>query len=114
MTDTDTKKLKDGLKTVGTCNYFESLLESHNCQPYDYNEFLAELPSKKKFTEARQSAGQLFNVEIRDSILNGITHPNFPEVCERIPCPQHAPFVQEKLLKTKEQIINIECNTKGQ
>ena len=114
VTDTDIKKLKDGLKTVGTCNYFENLLESNNCQPYDYNEFLAELPSKKKFTEAQQSAGQLFNVEIRDSILNGITHPNFAEVCRHIPCPQHVPFVEEKLLKTKDQIINIECNTRGQ
>ena len=33
---------------------------------------------------------------------------------KHIPCPQHVPFVQEKLLKTKEQIISIECNTRGQ
>ena len=35
-------------------------------------------------------------------------------MCKHIPCPQHVPFVQEKLLKTKEQIISIECNTRGQ
>ena len=56
----------------------------------------------------------MFNVEIRDSILNGITHPNFPKVCKHILCPQHVPFVQEMLLKTEEQIISIECNTRGQ
>ena len=113
VTDTDIKKLKDGLKTVGTCNYFENLLESSNCRPYDYNEFLAELPSKKKFTEAQQSAGQLFNVEIRDSILNGITHPNFPGVCKHIPCPQHVQFVQEKLLKQRNKLSILSATQEG-
>ena len=56
----------------------------------------------------------MYNVEIRDSILNQIIIPSFAEVCKNLPCTQHTPFVQEKLFKTKEQLHDIECNTRGQ
>ena len=110
----DIEKLKDWLKAANTCNYFERLLKSDNCQPFDYNELLEGLPSKRRFTEAGQTANLLYNVEIRDSILNQITIPSFAEVCKNLPSPQHTPFVQEKLFKTKEQLHDIECNTRGQ
>ena len=116
VTESNIKKLKDGLKAANTCNYFQSLLDSNNYQPFDYNTFQEALPSKKRFTEAREQAKFLYNVEIRDSILNQITIPSFAEVCKNMPCTQHTPFAQEKLFKTKEQLYmyDIECNTRGQ
>ena len=107
MNENDIKKLRDGLKAANTCNYFERLLESNNCQPCDYNEFQEALPSKKRFTDAGQRANLLYNVEIRDSILNQITIPSFAEVCKNLPCTQHTPFVQEKLFKTKEHFTHV-------
>ena len=86
-----------------SCNCFEKLLESNNCQPFDYNEYLAELPSTKQFFTAQQSADQMFNAEIRKSVLNEIEIPNFAEVCKHIPCSEYAPFVHEQLFKTKDQ-----------
>ena len=99
-----------------SCNYFEKLLESNNCQPFDYNEYLAELPSTKQFFTAQQSADQMFNAEIRKSVLSEIEIP-FAEVCKHIPCSEYTPvcpFVHDQLCKTKEQILDIECNTQGQ
>jgi hypothetical protein len=41
-----------GLKTVGICDYLRGLLESNNCEPFQYQEFVKELPSKKAFNDA--------------------------------------------------------------
>ena len=43
----DIRKLDSGLKTVGTCDYLQGLLASKICKPFEYQEFLEELPSKK-------------------------------------------------------------------
>ena len=43
----DTEKLKDGLSKADTSKYFEGLLESNGCQPWEYNDFLNNLPQKK-------------------------------------------------------------------
>ena len=81
VTQNDIRKLREGLNTIESCNYFENLLERNNCQPFDYNEYFAELPSKKQFFTAQQSADQMFNTEIRKSVLSEIEIPNFAEVC---------------------------------
>ena len=111
VTENNIKKLKDGLKTANTCNYFESLLDSNNCQPFDYNTFQETLPSKKRLTEAGEPL--LYNVEIRDSILNQITIPSFAEVCKNLPCTQHTPFVQEKLFKKKNNCMILNATHEG-
>lgn len=110
----DINKLKDGLNKAGTCKYFEGLLESNNCQPWDYNDFMDGLPSKKQFTEADLKASQLFNVEIRETILQDIKPCNFTDSTKYVPSPAVVPFVKEKLYVTKEELNNIEMNTRGQ
>ena len=72
VTQNDIRKLREGLNTTESCNYFEKLLESNNCQRFDYNEYLAELPSTKQFFTGQQSADQMFNAEIRKSVLSEI------------------------------------------
>ena len=79
---------REVLFTTESCNYFEKLLESNNCQPFDYNEYLSELPSTKQFFTAQLRAGQIFSAEIGKSILSEIEIPNFAEVCKHIPMPR--------------------------
>ena len=52
--------------------YFEGLLESNESQPLEYNDCLNNLPSKKQLTEADLKASKLYNVQIRDTILQNI------------------------------------------
>ena len=92
----------------------EALLESNDCQPFEHNEFLSEIPSKKKFTEAQDSVNQLFNVNIRDSVLRDINTRNLPEISQHLPSEEYKQFVQDRLIKTKEELLDIECNTRGQ
>ena len=46
------KKLQDGLETVGTCDYLQGLLVADNCEPFQHQELVEEMPSKKAFNEA--------------------------------------------------------------
>ena len=48
-------------------------LESNNCKAFDYDEYLDELPTKKKLKEVHCNSNQLHAVEIRDTILNQVT-----------------------------------------
>jgi hypothetical protein len=110
----DLKNLGNKLQAADTCHYFQGLLESQDYQPYEYNEFLDELPSKRAFTDANSYASQLYNANIRESILKDITIPDFAEVCKHIPSQEHAQYTKNTLVKTKEQMLDIECNTRGQ
>ncbi|XP_028398837.1 uncharacterized protein LOC114522365 [Dendronephthya gigantea] len=99
----DLKKLEDGLKTVGTCDYLQGLLASNNCEPFHYQEFVKELPSKKAFNDADLFANQMYNVEIRKSILEQITVPDFTEVCKYLPSQEYMPYTKSTLYTTKEK-----------
>jgi hypothetical protein len=66
--------LKTGLKTVGTCDYLQSLLVSNNCEPFQYQEFVEELLSKKAFNDANLFANEMYNIKIRTSILTGTNY----------------------------------------
>jgi hypothetical protein len=85
--------LKTGLKTVGTCDYLQGLLISNNCEPFQYQEFVEELLSKKAFNDAN-----LFAVKCTTSkfehlySLEQITVPSssvqtfaFAAVCKHLP-----------------------------
>ena len=110
----DLRKLQGGLETIGTCDYLQGLLVSNNCEPFQFQEFVEELLSKKGFNDATLLASQMYNIEIRKSILEQITVPDFTKVCKRLPSPEYIPYTQNTLLTTKEQMTNIECNTRGQ
>ena len=56
----------------------------------------------------------MFNNEIRKSILEQITVPEFAEVCKHLPSPENATYTKNTLFITKEQMADIECNTRGQ
>ena len=108
------KKLEDGLKATNSCHYFQGLLESNHHQPWDYNEYLEGLPSKRVFTDANLHASELYNNNIRESVLSEITVPGFSEVCKHLPSLNYAPFVQNYLYTTKQQMVELERNTRGQ
>ena len=72
------------------------------------------MPSKKAFNEANLFANQMYNNEIRKSILEQITVPDFGEVCKHLPSPEYATHTKNTLFTTKEQMADIECNTRGQ
>ena len=110
----DLKKLQDGLKTVGSCDYLQGLLVANNCEPFQYQELVEEMPSKKVFNEANLFANQMYNNEIRTSILEQITVPDFGEVYKHLPSPEYATYTKNTLFTTKEQMADIECNTRGQ
>ena len=48
-------------------------LESNNCKAFYYDEYLDELPTKKKLKEVHCNSNQLHAVEIRDAVLNQLT-----------------------------------------
>ena len=52
-------------------------------------------------------------MEIREAILNQLTTDQ-TNLSKHTPSPQHNGFVIDTLYKSKEQIQNIECNTRGQ
>ena len=54
------------------------------------------------------------NIKIRTSILEQITVPDFAAVCKHLPSPEYTPYTQNTLFTTKEQMVDIECNTRGQ
>ena len=108
------KKLEDGLKSTTSCHYFQGLLKSNQHQPWDYNEYLEGLPSKRVFIDANLHVSQLYNNNIRESVLNKITVPDFSEVCKHLPSQDYAPFVQNYLYTTKEQMVKLGRNTRGQ
>ena len=85
----DLRKLQGGLKTIGTCDCLQGLLVSNNCEPFQFQEFVEELPSKKAFNDANLLASQMHNIEIRKSILEQITAPDFTEVCKHLPSPEY-------------------------
>jgi hypothetical protein len=47
-------------------DYLQGLLVSNNCEPFRYQEFVEELPSKKAFNDANLFA----NLEYRNSKIN--------------------------------------------
>ena len=102
------------MKGTNSCHYFQGLLESNHHQPWDYNEYLEGLPSKRVFTDANFHASQLYNNNIRESVLSEITVPDFSEVCKHLPSQDYAPFVQNNLYTTKQQMVELEHNTRGQ
>jgi hypothetical protein len=57
---------------------------------------------------------QLYNNNIRKSVLDKIAVPDFSEVCKHLPSQEYAPYVQNNLYSTKEQMADLECNTRGQ
>ncbi|XP_028416374.1 uncharacterized protein LOC114540378 [Dendronephthya gigantea] len=59
------------------------------------------------------NTNQLNAVEVRDAILNQVTTDQ-TNLNKHIPSPEYNEFVFETLYKSKEQIQNIECNTRGQ
>ena len=114
VNDEDLKKTSGCLKTVGTCDYLQGLLVADNCEPFQYQELVEEMPSKMAFNEANLFANQMYNNEIRKSILEQITLPDFGEVCKYSPSPKYATYTKNTLFTTKEQMADIECNTRGQ
>ena len=113
VTDSDVQKLNQELKSAGSCNYLHNLLESNYCKAFDHDEYLSELPTKKKLKEVHCSSNQFHAVEIRDVVLNKET-ADHTILSKFIPSSQYNEFVLETLFKSKEQIQNIECNTRGQ
>ena len=113
VTDSDVQKINQELKSAGSCNYLQNLLESNNCKAFDYDEYLNELPTKKKLKEVHCNSNQLHAVEIQDAVLNQVT-ADCTILSKFIPSSQYNEFVLETLFKSKEQIQNIECNTRGQ
>ena len=71
------------------------------------------MPTKKKLKEIHCSSNQFHAVEIRDAILNQIT-PHRTSLSKHISSPQYNEFILKTLFKSKEEIPNIECNTRGQ
>ena len=104
----DLRKLEGGMKTIGTCDYLQGLLVSNNSE---YQEFIEELPSIKVFNDANLFANQMYNIEIRKSILEQITVHDFAEVCKHLPSPEYTPCTQDTLFTSKEQMVDIECNS---
>jgi hypothetical protein len=95
--------LKTGLKTVGTCDYLQGLLVSNNCEPFQCQEFVEELPSKKAFNDANLFANQIYNIQIQTSILEQIIVPSssvqtfaLAAVCRYLPSPEYI----HQILKT--------------
>ena len=113
VTNSDVQKLHQELKSAGSCSYLQNLLESNKCEAFDYDEYFNELPTKKKLKEVHCSSNQLHAVEIRDAILNQVT-PDRTNLSKHIPSPQYNEFILKTLFKSKEEIQNIECNTRGQ
>ena len=101
------------MKSAGSCSYLQNLLESNKCEAFDYDEYFNELPTKKKLKQVHCSSNQLHAVEIRDAILNQVT-PDCTNLSKHIPSPQYNKFILKTLFKSKEEIQNIECNTRGQ
>ena len=114
VTECDLKKLENGLKTADSCHYFQGLLKSNHHKPWEYNNYLEGLPSKKVFIDANLHASQLYNNNIRKSVLDKIAVPDLSEVCKHLPSQEYAPYVQNNLYSTKEQMADLECNTRGQ
>ena len=101
------------MKSAGSCRYLQNLLELNKCEAFDYDEYFNELPTKKKLEEVHCSPNQLYVVEIRDSTLNQVT-PDRTNLSKHIPSQQYNDFILKTLFKSKEEIQNIECNTRGQ
>ena len=111
VTEFDLKKLEDGLKSTNSC---QGLLKSNQHQPWDYNEYLEGLPSKRVFIDANLHVSQLYNNNIRESVQNKISVPDFSEVYKHLPSQDYAPFVQNYLYTTREQMVELERTTRGQ
>jgi uncharacterized Zn finger protein len=73
-----------------------------------------ELPSKKAFSDANLFPNQMYNIEIRTSILEQITVPDFATVCKHLPSLEYTSDTQNIIFTPKEQMVDIECNTRGQ
>ena len=57
---------------MDTCQYFQGLLESNDYHSWEHEEFLEGLPSKRACTDANLHASQLYNDNIRESVLKEI------------------------------------------
>ena len=55
----------------------------------------------------------MYNIEIRKSILEQINVPDFAQVCKHLPSPEYTPYTQNTLFTIKEQMVDMECNTRG-
>ena len=53
-------------------SYLCELLESNECQPHRFEEIHYNLPSKKRYTEAKESACDLNDSSLRDKVLKGL------------------------------------------
>ena len=72
------------------------------------------LPSKRVFIDANLHVSQLYNNNIRESVQNKISVPDFSKVYKHLPSQDYAPFVQNYLYTTREQMVELERTTRGQ
>ena len=58
----------------------------------------------------------MYNTAIRESILesNKLPFLIFAKVCKHLPSPEYAAYTENILFTTKEQVVDIERNTRGQ
>jgi hypothetical protein len=87
--------MKTGLKTVGTCDYLQGLLVSNNCEPFQYQEFVEELPSKKAFNNANLFANQMYNTKFEHLYWNNLLF--LAAVCKHLPSPEYIDQILETL-----------------
>ena len=79
------------LKSVKKANYLCKLLESNKCQSHGFEQIHKNLPSKRKWTEAKENACDLNDCSLRDKVLKGLEPASL--------CDENIDIVQDKLSK---------------
>ena len=99
------------LKNAKRASYLCELLESNECHPHSFEEIHSNLPSKKRCTEAKESACDLNDSSLRDKVLKGLESAvvNLSSLSN-----ENIDIVQDKLGKNHGQLLEIEGNTRGQ
>ena len=71
---------------------------------------------QKASNDANLFANQMYNTAIRESILesNKLPFLIFAKVCKHLPSPEYTAYTENILFTNKEQMVDIERNTRGQ
>ena len=110
VTERDIKRLRGNLDSDQMA--LRNVLDDNGCKPFDYEEYLNNIPSKIKLEKKKKVLLQLNKERVRVDILNQLKEFK-PEPLISLTQKQHE-FVQDCLKVTVDESYEIERNTRGQ
>lgn len=108
VSKTDLKRLRNSLDDNCPLAY---LLDEHDCEPFDYNKYCQNLPSRQELNKKKKVLLHLNTESIRTQVLKNLDETSDPLI---VLSPEQLEIVNNKVKVSINESLEIERNTRGQ